>query len=53
MLSITAGFSKLFFQKAFIKKIKKLWPPPTRLLKKLSRKTAKTFFAIHHQLQNI
>ena len=47
-------FSKNYFQKAPIKEIKKVWLPPTRLLKKLPLETPKTsFLALHYQLQNI
>ena len=38
------GYPKHFFKWLPLKKLKKLWPPSTRLLKKLPLKAPKTFF---------
>ena len=47
-------FTQTFFQMAPFKEIKKLWPPPIRLLKKLPAKKPITFFfALYQQLNNI
>ena len=44
-VQLNQGFPN-FFQKSPITKLKKLWPPPTRLLKKLPLKTPTTFFLL-------
>ena len=43
-----AGFPKHFYKRPSLKKLKKLWPLQTILLKKLPLKTPKTFFCADH-----
>ena len=50
-IGLKQGFQNFFFKRPSKDKLKKLWTPLTRLLKKIPLKTPKIFFfAFHHQV---